>query len=117
MCRQAERAYRALPQFREEYAPLVREAVFAQLVIAVLDDKLRGSGLATRRKDGKLKPNDLLRERRQWASLLVRLHSEMCLTPKSLSAKEKAGQPTGLLAATLGADVLEATTKDASPRG
>jgi len=115
MVRAAERAYRSLPQFREEYAPLVHEAVFAQLVLAALDHKLRRSGLTSRRKDGKLKPNELLRERRQWASLLVRLHSEMCLTPRSLSAKEKAGQPTGLLAATLGADVL--ARADASNEG
>jgi len=107
MVRAAERAYRSLPQFREEYAPLVHEAVFAQLVLAALDHKLRRSGLTSRRKDGKLKPNELLRERRQWASLLVRLHSEMCLTPRSLSAKEKARQPTGLLAAMLGEEASQ----------
>ena len=100
----AEREYRKLPQYRTEYAPLVGEAVQARIVIACLDHQLHTTGLTSKKRDGTAIPTELLRERRRWLAMLVRLYSEMCITPRSLAVEEATGsQPMGLLEAIRGA--------------
>jgi hypothetical protein len=91
-----ESAYRELPHYHPAYEPVIQELAQAKLIIACLDHQINEKGMTQADEGDRLVATRLLRERRQWVTLVAKMHGELC--PRH-TAEQAADEPMGLFEA------------------